>query len=102
MQFCIGGTCVRFEKLGRMCARLPDGRAGVLNRQAAGCHAFVGAVVCIGSFKVHKGDWQIEFMRRHQFQGMQNALPQFGFASEHLHAAIGFKAQPLCQQRIGF
>ena len=34
-------------------------------------------------------------MGRHEFQCMQDALTQFGFASEHRHRAIGFKAQPL-------
>ena len=78
-----------------MRAHLANGQAGILDRQAARRHALVGAALCVGCLDVNAVQRQIQFMGRHEFQCMQDALTQFGFASEHRHRAIGFKAQPL-------
>ena len=85
-----------------MCTSLPNGQTRILDRQTPRRHALVGAVMSVGFLNVNAGDRQIQLMSRHQLQCVQDALTQFGFAREHRHSTIRFKAQPLRQQRIGF
>ena len=84
-QGCIGCTCVRFQKLRRMSAGLANGQAGILNGQTARCHAFIGAVLCVGGLDVNAGHRDIQFMCCDELQCMQDALTQFSFACEDRH-----------------
>ena len=85
-------------KLEKDCADLragkPQRRAAVLDRLAAGGHAFVRRPLGVARNHLHPAERQVEFLRRDLRQCSHDALAEFDLAGTDSGVAVGADANP--------
>ena len=78
----------------------PQRRAAVLDRLAAGGHAFVGRPLGVARNHPHPVERQVEFLRGDLRQGGENALAEFDLAGRDRGNAVGADANPGVEQAV--
>ena len=87
-------------QVAHLSAGVSNGRPGVLHRNAAAGHAFIGTFQGGCADHANLIECNIEFVSGDDGQSRQDALPQFDFAGEDSHQTWTGKIQPLREQAV--